>query len=219
MRIWPRIILTGLLVLCATPGRTAETFNPEKFNQVINIFDAVVIFPAPSWQTSMTPFAESELFRNQKGPVFIFEQIPKGESFEAWSQLYAVHGAYLPKADNLTIKKYANLNMEGFIQSCGRQNISITKLKDSASVLTILLFCAASPHGQSKLGYGPDKGEIALMTFRRQDDTFIKIYHEWRGKKFAAADESTWPVAPAVLNEIIRRFKGIHISKSIRPVK
>ena len=57
------------------------------------------------------------------------------------------------------------------------------------------------------------------MTFRRQDDTFIKIYHEWRGKKFDAADESTWPVAPAVLNEIIRRFKGIHISKSARSVK
>jgi len=219
MHLWPRIVVCGLLVLSASPGRTAETFDPDKLTQTINIYEAVVIYPPATWQTSMNPFEESEFYRDQKGPVFLVEQIPKGESFEAWSQLYAINGTYLPNAQNLTIKQFANLNMGSFSQACGRENISITKLEDSTSALTIILFCAASPHGPVKLGYGPDKGEIALMTFRRQDDTFIKVYHEWRGKQFDAADNATWPVTPTVLNEMIRRFKGIHISKSSRPVK
>jgi len=219
MRIWPRIVLGGLLAFCISPSQAAEAFNPDKINQVINIFDAVVQYPAPGWQQTMKPLSESEMYRDQKGPSFIFEQIPKSESFEAWTQLYAIHGAYLPKVGNLTIKKYANLNMDGFIQACGQQNIAITKLEDSAKALTIILFCAASPNGSAKLGYGPDKGEIALMTFRRQDNTFIKIYHEWRGQNFTATDNATWPVTPAVLNEMIRRFKSIRISKSSRPIK
>ena len=218
MHIWPQIVLGGLLVLCASPGRTAETLNPDKFKHVTNIFEAVVQYPAPSWRTSVS-LDDSEYYRDQKGPSFIFEQIPKGESFEAWTQLYAVHGAYLPKVGDLTINKYANLNMNGFIQACGRQNIAITKLDDSANALTIILFCAASPNGSAKLGYGPDKGEIALMTFRRQDNTFIKVYHEWRGQKFTAENNATWPVTPTVLNEMIRRFKDIRISKSSRPIK
>jgi len=167
----------------------------------------------------MNPFEESEFYRDQKGPSFIIEQIPKGESFEAWSQLFAIHGSYLPNAQNLTIKQFANVNMRPFIQACGEENISITKLEDATSALTIILFCAASPNGPINLGYGSDKGEIALMTFRRQDDTFIKVYHEWRGPKFTAANNATWPVTPAVLNEMIRRFKNIRISKSARPVK
>ena len=219
MRIWHRIVMGGLLALFISPSQAAEAFNPDKFNQVINIFDAVVQYPAPGWQQTMKPFSESEMYRDQKGPSFIFEQIPKGENFEAWTQLYAIHGAYLPKAENLTIKQFANLNMKPFNQACGREYISISKLEDSADILTIILFCAASPNGPEKLGYGPDKGEIALMTFRRQDDTFIKIYHEWRGPKFDAADNTTWPVAPNVLNEMIRRFERIHISKSPRPIK
>jgi len=219
MRIWPRIVLSGLLALCTSSSQAAEAFSPDKFNQVINIFDAAVQYPSPGWQQTMKPFSESEVYRDQKGPSFIFEQIPKGESFEAWTQLYAVHGAYLPKAGNLTIKKYANLNMDGYIQSCGRENISISKLEDSTNALTIILFCAASPNGPTNLGYGADKGEISLMTFRRQDSTFIKIYHEWRGKTFNAADNSTWPVTSAALNEMIRRFQSVRVSKSPRSVK
>lgn len=81
----------------------------------------------------------------------------------ARAQLYAVHGVDLHKVGDLTINKYANLNMDGFIQARGRQNIAITKLEDSAN--------------------------------------------------------TTWPVKPTVLNEMIRRFKGIRISKSSRPIK
>jgi len=51
----------------------------------------------------------------------------------AGAQLYAVHGVYLHRVGDLTINKYANINMDGFIQARGRQNIAITKLEDSAN--------------------------------------------------------------------------------------
>lgn len=218
-RLWIGFVLAAAIALSAQFSHAKNNFNPDKFTLVINIFEAVVQYPAPSWFTSTQVFDQVEIYRKRDGWQFLIEFIPKGESFEAWSKMLALRGYYLPGDKKIPIPVLANPITQMLFKVCGAKNIAYQEVTMTDQEATYVMFCTSSPGGLSQFGYGPDVGEILLKSVRRQDDTYIEIYHEWRGKRFNVDDPQTWPASPDTIKEMIRRFKTIHLSKSKVPFK
>ena len=194
-------------------GYTQTLYDGGNVTQVINVYGSVVNYPVPSWFKVGKSFDQSEYFRDQKNPLFIFEQIPKGEKFTKWTSLYAVHALDARKL-NISLDQYVNMSIGPFVKACGAENIAISKLHETLRNQTLLLLCQNSPNAPKGSGYGDGIGEVGLFRFNVTKQTYVKVYHEWRGKKFNRADESSWPVNGDVLKEMIERFKLIKITNS-----
>jgi hypothetical protein len=93
---------------------------------------------------------------------------------------------------------------------CGTDNVAYEKLGDNIFDQTILLMCENSSNIKMP-GYGDGIGEVAIFRFFKRESTMIKVYQEWRGKRFDRADKSTWPVEMDELNMMIERFKLIKV--------
>lgn len=201
-------VAIACVVLACLYGETSradtEKFDPEKFNQVIKVFDTSVKYPAASWQDDRL-VDSSEYYRNQQGPAFVFEQIPKGEKFESWSKLYAIHGQM---NENLTFETYVKASLQVYFEVCGADNFKLQVLQKSDVHITVLIFCEDSPNG-TMAGYGAGVGEVTLMYLARPKTAFIKIYQHWRGDAYKAADQSSWPASMDEVQMMIKRFKHI----------
>lgn len=217
--IWVAFACIAMLSLQANNAHAKNSFNPDKITQVVNIYEAVVQHPVPSWITSNDFVNQVEVFREQKGTTFVLEFIPKGEKFESWSKMLAVQGDYLPRKDKISLKRFALSSLLPLMQACGNGNFDIAPVTEAAEVATYLMVCASTPNGPKQLGYGPETGEIMLKTIRRFNDTYISVRHEWRGTNFNLQDVSGWPVSEAVLSETARRFTKIKLTKSMVPFK
>jgi hypothetical protein len=211
------IILVTTIFYSSTPARAQPVSSKDIPVSVTKIFDAIVRYPAPSWYKPSIQLDQSEYFRDQKGPSFIIEQIPKGEKFDDWSKLHAVRGIYIGKNRTVVLRKFAMATVVPFFQVCGKENVRIDPIVKSADTMTFMIICsnstnmkAASVDGTSV--YGEGIGQVGLYRLFKFRNTFIKIYQEWRGKKFNKNDIATWPVNQKELNLMKERFKLITIS-------
>ena len=181
-----------------------KEFDPEQFNQVIKVFDTKVKYPAASWQDDRLVDA-SEYYRQQEGPSFVFEQIPKGEKFDSWTKLYAIHGQM---NEDLTYETYVKASLKVYFEVCGPDNFKLQVLQKSDINITVLIFCEDSPNA-TMAGYGAGVGEVTLMYLARPKTAFIKVYQHWRGDAYKAADQSSWPVGIDAVQMMIKRFQRI----------
>ncbi|GHD39107.1 hypothetical protein GCM10017083_00590 [Thalassobaculum fulvum] len=206
----------GLLALVAATASadTDKSLDGYELTQHTRIYDAFISYPAPSWYQGKDPLDMSEMYRDQKGPEFILEQIPKGEAFNSWTRLYAVRGTYLGKGRTLPLDRYVNATLLGYVQMCGQENVGVSPVGQGGNFLTLLIFCQNSSKGQTDIGYGHGIGQITLIRFYAVRNTLLKVYQEWRGKAFLARDESSWPVPRAEVTMMIERFDGIEVSVS-----
>src|SRR3989339_2054847 len=104
------IIFTSpwFMALAVSTPHAQEPYNPDKVSLVINIFDAIVTYPSPSWQRSINIQNEHEFYRDQQGSQFIFEMIPKGEAFETWSKMLVISGVRQPDGASMDLGLFAN---------------------------------------------------------------------------------------------------------------
>ncbi len=185
----------------------------NKITQLINIFGSTVKYPIPSWYKVGKSPSQSEYYRNQQSNQFVFEQIPKGDKFENWTRLYAVHGMTFPKEKDFPLKSYVYSSVIPFVQICGKENIEMQNIFETSISKTYLLVCQNSPLAPKGSGYGKGIGEVGLFRIFKSQNTFVKVYQEWRGKNFKINDKSTWPVSDEELVTMIKRFGNIHVSK------
>jgi hypothetical protein len=202
-------VLNASSIFAAPSDKSVEA---SKVSQVIQVYDAVIRYPAPSWFKDGNGLDQSEFFRKQNGPQFIFEQIPKGDKFESWKQLYAIRGDYIKLDKEIPLDAYISMSLKPFIDVCGKERMSFERLAGSQASGTFIMTCEDSPKAPSGSGYGKGIGEIALFHFAKVNNTFLKVYHEWRGKSFSGREPSSWPVKPEELKMMIQRFKGISVS-------
>jgi len=211
-----RAALVGLvavgMLFGVSPTSAQQAPNFDRAPQVIKIFNAIVSYPLPSWIKPPISLDQSEYYKDQQGPSFLLEQIPKGEKFESWSRLYAVHGTVIKNGQNITLDNYAFLNFGPLIKACGKENISLQRIHQSKHSQSFVVLCQDTPHAQPGSGYGQGVGEVGLFRFTKFKNTFIKIYQEWRGQSFDSTNNTTWPVSQEELKIMIRRFGYIKIT-------
>jgi len=208
------IFISAGVVFGAFPVDAQQAPNFEKAPQVIKIFEAIVSYPLPSWFKSPISLDQSEYYKDQKGPSFLLEQIPKGEKFESWSRLYAVHGNIYKDGKNILLDNYAIANFGPLIKACGKENISIQRIHQNKQSQSYVVICRDTPHVPPGSGYGPGIGEVGLFRFLKLDNTFIKVYQEWRGKSLDFSDNTTWPVSQDELKVMIKRFGYISVNRA-----
>lgn len=205
------LLVAGASVAGVTTLTATAHAKEASFVQAVNVYEAMVRFPPPIWVSDGDPRAQSEYFRQQNGPQFILEQIPKGQKFESWSQLYAVRGDYLKADQDIPLDSYISMSLQVYVDICGQERISFKPLSGSGASRTILLLCEASPHAPQGSGYGKKTGEVAVFHFAKVKDTFVKVYHEWRGTRFSAQKPETWPVSVDTVQQTIDRLQTIRI--------
>lgn len=211
-----------LWLVCAIAPAPAEMIEAQKVVNGVRVYDVIVNYPPASWVTGRIDTAEvlnlSEYWKNQNGPQFVIEQIPKGEAFEAWSKIYAVSGLHLDQSKgSVPLAAFVRASIAPFAQVCGPSNIKLDVKEEAAADVTLVIFCTAMPGAGKVPGYDDGMAEIGLFRFLKAKNTFVKVYQEWRGKPFAVDDTATWPVSQDELGMMIERFKAIELLPASPP--
>ncbi len=174
----------------------------------IRLFEAWAIFPFPSWQKSDNALSESRLSRHQEAQTFTLTMVPKSETFNKWTQQYTLLGYW---NENISLRKFMNGSIAVLVKACGRENVKLRKILKKDAARLVAIYCFNTPRGPAKFGYGDGVGEITLMWMGRLENTYAKIFQQWRGSNFSVNDPTTWPVLPAELDKSIARFAGIQL--------
>ena len=214
--LWP--LALAVLAFCQ-PGAVGATepVDAQQIASPINVYEASVAYPGPSWVSSADYLDQVEVNREKHGPNFLLQYIPKGEKFEDWSKMLTVSAHYVPKADKLNLSQMAVGGFQALMRACGRDNFKIQRIAKGENTVTFAMYCASTPYGPVRTAYGPDTGEVILKNLHRYKDTYIEVYESWRGPKFDLEDETTWPVSRATLDETIRKFAHIEINETTVP--
>ena len=141
--------------------------------QGMNIYDASVSYPYPSWfSTGLV----GDVYKKQNGGTFIYEQIPTGQSFDNWKEIYAVYGLYTT-SDKVDLDKFIAYSITPFVQACGKDNLKIQYLFNRNDNRIITIYCG-------KYLNNPKQGEIGVFRFTKFENTYFKIYQEWKTNTF-----------------------------------
>ena len=184
------------------------TFDPERSSAVTKVYELVVQYPLPIWQ-SLPPTAR-HFNRSQAGRLFVLEQIPEDEEFPAaWTRIYAIFGLY---AQNGRFESFKEASLREWTQACGEKHLALQTILDEPKHWQVLLVCESSPDGSAASGWGAEVGAVALMDHQSLSDTYVRVQHTWRGRRFDRADRSSWPVQEPDVREMVQRFARIQLS-------
>ncbi len=162
-------VIPFLLVLASSANAQSEspTF-------VVDLFDMTATYSAPPWITSETGLDEVEVSRqNGVSPnntrVFILEYIPRGESFDNWSQLYAIH-AETPLSGS--VDGYMGGIYSRVQEACDGAFIQSSQTTPE-NVNISIVYCP------NYVG-DPTTGEIAYFNLQMRGDVLVRNYYHRR---------------------------------------
>jgi hypothetical protein len=180
------LVLALSLSMVFTPAQ-ADTPAPR---YVTRLFDTVLSYAPPPWISSPADIGNVEVFRDegstQNGTrAFIMEFIPKGESFESWSRLYAIT-AETPLREPL--QTYRNGQIARYADACdGMQWQRLDAVPDDAELFVV--FCP-------RYRADPTHGEAAVFNMQMLGRTLVKTYHHIRTAAFSPEEVNAWATHP-----------------------
>lgn len=179
----------------------------------LRVYDAIVVFPAPPWQVGGDVVGTTEVRRDQQGPIFIFEQIPKGQEFNTWTKMHAVLGQFDKSISIINPRKLfdnaINQSFDVYIKICEEKNFSYDVIRANSDHVLYVQFCEDSSADFKEIGYGEGIGEISIFRWMIVKNTLIKVYFHWRGRKFDKSDPSTWPMPQSEFDAMLASFNEI----------
>lgn len=223
MGIVRRTILSVLFLAGLAPFGTGAAVSQEvdaaAVPQQINLYDVLLQYPQPAWISGQIAPGDlidrSEFFKQQTGPQFILEQIPAGESFARWTQLFAVVAEQLGAGQVVPMGTFVDLAVASNREACARDGFAFQPLGASERDAIVLMVCGSTENGPPDVGYGPGVGEVSLWRFIVYKNTYMKLYQRWRGAAFGIDERGDWPINDAGLQEMFRRIAG---EVSVAPV-
>jgi hypothetical protein len=171
------IISSFLLTMPAVVSAETSGSNLDDLLR-IETGEVFVLLNKPTWHQGGDLSESSEIYADQgmapQGHSFLIrEAIPKGESFEDWSQLFAV-----------TIEHPLDGELDGYLgglvanyESACDHLIYQQSRTTPPNVRMISFFC-----GQEKAE--PNRGEVAFFTMVMEGDVLVKNYHHIRVPTF-----------------------------------
>ncbi|MEM7279295.1 MAG: hypothetical protein AAF385_14350 [Pseudomonadota bacterium] len=189
------VFISLMFLLIAAP-----TVAQESPKITMQTFSVVTSFALPPWSSEDDLVETSEISR-QQGPssaghdIFIWETIPKGESFENWSKLYAISAEYPLNGD---LENYANVQASRFNDACERSVVQFSRTTPD-NVKLFVVHC-----GSYKAR--PEIGEIAIINMQLQDETLVKNYFHVRVPKFNLDNAAEFPLGA---DEILKMFLSV----------
>ncbi len=184
------------LSLAATIPLAADT---PKTTMTIRVFDAVAVLAPPPWTNGVDVLNETEIFQDhgemaQGVKGFIQEFIPKGETFDNWSELYAIK-AETPQIVSL-FENRVGIEID-YNHAC-INNPKIVSLVSSETRETVLAICPAYKDD-------PNTGEMMMITMREYKDTLVRVYYHKRGPAFDIDDPNGFPLSEADVKSLLEQ--------------
>ncbi|UTW59591.1 hypothetical protein KFE96_04590 [Kordiimonas sp. SCSIO 12603] len=182
-----RLFFVLLLVIISNHVLADE----KKISSVINLYGVTFQHGTPPWITDVeNPFLEVRPFRNQKGRNFVFELIPRDESFKNWKSIFAVSA--LKNNRPIAAKIWSDYSLQALRDAC--QSYSEEVLLMEKNIALIKVYCPKVV-GVPMPGYEGDVGEIGVFAFLVMDNVLINHHIEWRGSAFDTSNPETWPIS------------------------
>ena len=201
--------MAGFLAIAADDAG-AEEVDAAGIPQQINLYDVILKYPQPAWISGRMDraalLARSEFFKEQVGPRFIFEQIPAGQTFDAWKSLYAVVAEELRAGQAVPMGTFIDLSVEQNRLACATGAFGVQTVSLSDDNALVVMICGSTENGPQDIGYGPDVGELSVWRFIVFENTYLKLYHRWRGAAFRPDNRTDWPVSDPNLQEMVRKM-------------
>lgn len=203
------LLLTIFAVVLGFGGTSANATEPsrvETITQTVKLYEGVLNFPPPMWVNEVKDFGSSEFFRNQQNNLFTLEQIPKGQKFESWTNLYGVYGFYLPEYD---MKRFIEESLNALALGCKEKAKSkLVSAEDGKIIMTY--FCSDLVDPLVVNGYNTESGFLYMS---QVENSFAKVYMAWRSKReFMKTDK--WPMNKETVTEAVERMNKIRYFKA-----
>ncbi|WP_150466408.1 hypothetical protein [Francisella sp. SYW-9] len=145
-----------------------------------DIYNAKLTYPYPAWfSTGLV----GDVYRSQKGLSSLYEQIPIGQKFDSWNEIYTIAGIY-DKDNKISLSQYQSFVLGGFSKSCNHNIKIVNAVKTKSSSMAILL-CGSLSDKNLKV-YKNQPGEVAIFKFIKFENTLIQVGQEWKTKPFDA---------------------------------
>ncbi len=168
-------------------------------------FSVLTSFALPPWSSGANIDETSETFR-QQGPsgagheIFIWEAIPKGESFENWSKLYAMSAEYPLNGD---LENYAHGQVDRFDNACENLAVQFSRTTPD-NIKLFVVYCESYKER-------PDVGEVAVFNMQLHNETLVKNYIHVRVPKFKLDNLSEFPLSENDLLNMVLRVSALQI--------
>ena len=207
LRNFTSLVIVLLVSSISAPDAVSADLSQVKtITQVVKLYQGVLSYPPPMWVNGVKDLGNSEFFRNQQNNLFALEQIPKGQNFESWSNLYGVYGFYLPKYD---MKRFLDESLNALALGCKVQGKSkIVSAEGGAIIMTY--FCSDL---QDPLVVDGCNTESGFLFLSQVDQSFAKVYMAWRAKKEDMKTDK-WPMNEETVTKAVERMKKIRYFKA-----
>ena len=194
-------------VLMSQVAFTESKDKPDYRNlkSMVNIFGATLTYLPPVWyKSNKNPLENSEFHRVSKGGLFMLEEIPKGQSFDDWKEIYVVMAT---GGVTESVKQDLDLYFSDYKIACNKHyDMSVAYQGDDKVIFQVM--CEKTP-GTTASGYGKKKGTLALFSYTRLGNIAVFNKHEWRGKAFKKSDKESWPVSQRDYAETLMRLQQV----------
>jgi len=193
------IRLVAIALFALLPHRAAIADEPTEM--VMRTFSVISVFWHPPWSADDESFLEeSQIFRNQTKTeegtdFFIWETIPKGESFGSWSKLYAINAEYPITGE---FKRYVTRQVGIYESACSDSQVLFFDEKAEFS-RTFIVYCASYREE-------PELGELAFFSMKLLDQTLVKNYYHVRVPSFDLENTDNLPLS---LEEVVGNFEHV----------
>ncbi|WP_150468124.1 hypothetical protein [Francisella sp. SYW-9] len=184
--------------------------------QGMDIFDASVTYPYPSWFSSgLIGHAKN----NQHGPIFTTTEIPTGQTFESWTEKYSINAIYSygKYKKNINLDKFTIYSIAKLMRNCRKENMNAKALPGSKNNLIMIIYCGRTISN-------PKIGEIGVFRFTKYKNTYFKIAQQWKVKSFNSKEVTNISlkqlgVNPKNFNNAKKMLNEVSFSPSLRPMK
>ena len=193
----------------ATEVRPPSGEERPRTTFVTKLYELVLEAPAPIWASTPEAAARSHFSRKQEGRQFMIQQIPGEESPADWKRLFAVYALFI---ENGRFESFRVVALRIWSSACGQEHLALHSITEEPAHWQVLVLCESSPNGSAAAGWGKDVGAITLMDAQRVSNTYVRVHHTWRGKRFDRANRATWPVTQDEIHGLIERFARIRLS-------
>ncbi|AXA34229.1 hypothetical protein [Francisella adeliensis] len=181
--------------------------------QSINIFDATVIYPYPTWfKSGLIGNAKND----QKGPVFSTTQIPTGQTFKDWNEKYTINAIYGKYQKNLDLNKFMSYSIAKLMNQCKKEDMEGKALLNKKNDLMMVIYCG-------KYSNNSKKGEIGIFRYTKYKETYFDISQRWKVDSFNVKSISSVPlkklgITQANFKKATEEIMKASFSESLRPV-
>jgi hypothetical protein len=194
-------ILTSLICLMfVTPS-----FAQSEPKMLVKTFSVNSSFAPPPWSSNEDLIKTSEISREQGKSgsgheLFIWETIPKGESFEDWTKLYAITAEYPLTGD---LEKYANGQVNRITGACEKSAVQFSRTTPE-TVKLFVVYCESYKER-------PGTGEIAFFNMQLRNKTLVKNYFHIRVPKFQIENFSEFPLSAEDIANSVSRVAALRL--------